>query len=91
MHLGVRDEGKAFFRALEKSIALPVLHTAAAGVDLTPSGLHSPRQGTDSSERWSRPPEPLSTRTPGDWEVVIIDCPPSWEFLLQVRFERVGT
>ena len=34
LHFGVRDEGKAFLRALEKSIALPVLPTAATGVDL---------------------------------------------------------
>ena len=78
LHFGVRDEGREFLRALEKTIALPVIHTAAGGVDLTPSGpaLAEAVQrfsGTLGADLLGR----CLMRTQGDWGLIIIDCPPS--------------
>ena len=77
LHLGVRDKGSGFLSALESTVALPVIPTGVDGVDLIPSGpaLSAAAQrfsgvlGTELLER-------CLSRTPGDWEIVIIDCPP---------------
>lgn len=78
LHLGVRDDGRNFLRALEKTITLPVVHTPARGVDLIPSGpaLVEAGQrfcGTLAADLLGR----CLMRTQGDWELVLIDCPPS--------------
>lgn len=78
LHLGVRDGGERFFRALEKSIGLPVESNAAPGVDLVPAGpaLSSAVDrftGVLGTELFSR----CLARTEGDWDWCLIDCPPS--------------
>jgi chromosome partitioning protein len=77
LHFGVRDKGAGFLRALERSVAAPVLPTAVRGVDLIPSGpaLAEAAQrfsGILGAELLAR----CLARTQGDWELVIIDCPP---------------
>jgi chromosome partitioning protein len=78
MSFGIKDEGNDLLQALQKTIALPVVHTKANGVDLVPSGPHfaAARQrftGTIGNELLLR----CLKQTHGDWGEVIIDCPPS--------------
>jgi len=77
LHFGVSDDGMEFLRALRRTVALPVLPTAAGGVDLVPSGpaLSEAAQGFSGildAQLLSR----CLSRTQGDWELIIIDCPP---------------
>jgi len=77
LHLGVRDNGAEFLKALERTVAAPVLPTSVRGVDLIPSGsaLFEAAQrfsGVLGAELLARCLE----RTHGDWELVLIDCPP---------------
>jgi len=77
LHFGVRDTGEKLLRAMEKTIALPVLPTVASGVDLVPSGLALSAaaqrfSGVLGAELLGR----CLMRTQGDWDLVIIDCPP---------------
>lgn len=78
MSLGVKDDGKGLLEALQKTTALPVVNTGAEGVDMVPSGPEfvAARQrftGAIVNELLLR----CLKRTNGDWEKVIIDCPPS--------------
>lgn len=78
LHFGVRDNGAKFFQALERTIALPVLPSAVQGVDLVPSGPEL----AGAAQRFSRimGAELLRRclmRTEGNWELFMIDCPPS--------------
>jgi chromosome partitioning protein len=78
MSFGIKDEGNDLLQALQKTIALPVVHTKANGVDLVPSGPHfaAARQiftGMIGNELLRR----CLKQTHSDWERVIIDCPPS--------------
>ncbi len=78
LHLGVRDDGGGILRALEKTTALPVVATAVSGVYLVPSGpaLAGAAQkftGAIGSELLRR----CLMRTQGEWELLLIDCPPS--------------
>jgi chromosome partitioning protein len=77
LHFGVRDKGTGFLHAMERTVAAPVLQTAVRGVDLVPSGpaLSEAAQrfsGVVGAELLAR----CLARTQGDWELVIIDCPP---------------
>jgi len=77
LHFGVKDKGTGFLQALERSVAAPVLPTAVRGVDLIPSGpaLSEAEQrfgGVLGAELLAR----CLARTQGDWDLVIIDCPP---------------
>ena len=77
LHFGVKDKGAEFLHALERTAAAPVLPTAVRGVDLIPSGpaLSEAAQrfgGVLGAELLAR----CLARTQGDWELVIIDCPP---------------
>ncbi len=77
LHFGVKDKGTEFLHALERTAAAPVLPTAVRGVDLIPSGpaLSEAAQrfgGVLGAELLTR----CLARTQGDWELVIIDCPP---------------
>lgn len=77
LHLGVRDKGSEFLRALETTVALPVRATGVYGVDLIASGpalLDAEQRfsGVLAAELLAR----CLARTQGDWEIVIIDCPP---------------
>ena len=75
---GVADDGNALLQALQKTTALPVQPTKATGVDLVPAGhvLAEARQkfsGIIGSELLPR----CLKSTQGEWDFVIIDCPPS--------------
>lgn len=77
LHFGVRDDGMGLLHAMKRSVAAPVLPTVVGGVDLVPSGpaLYEATQrfsGTLDAELLAR----CLSRTQGDWELVIIDCPP---------------
>lgn len=77
LHFGVSDNGEEFLRAMQSTVAAPVLRTAVSGVDLVPSGpalseAEKRFSGIVGAELLSR----CLSRTHGDWEVVIIDCPP---------------
>jgi chromosome partitioning protein len=78
LHFGVREPGERLLQAMEKTIALPVLPTGTQGVDLVPSGPALSRaaerfSGVLGAELFNR----CLARTHGDWEVFMIDCPPS--------------
>jgi chromosome partitioning protein len=78
LHLGVKDDGTNFLKALERTAALPVLPTAADGVDLSPagpalSGAAQKFSGVMGAELLRR----CLMRTQGNWDLFIIDCPPS--------------
>ncbi len=80
LHCGVRDSGWMLLHAMEKTVALPVVRTPMEGVDLVPSGpaLATAVQrfsGMLGTELLSR----CLARTSGDWEIAVIDCPPSLE------------
>ncbi len=77
LHFGFKDKGADFLHALERTVAAPVIPTAVRGVDLIPSGpaLSEAAQrfgGVLGAELLAR----CLARTQGDWELVIIDCPP---------------
>ena len=75
---GIKDNGEALLQALQKTVAVPVVSTQIKGVDLAPSGprLAIARQrftGAIGKELLLR----SLKQTQGDWDRVIIDCPPS--------------
>ncbi len=77
LHFGVRDKGVGFLQAMERTVAAPVLQTEVRGVDLIASGpaLSEAAQrfsGVLGAELLAR----CLARTHGDWDLVIIDCPP---------------
>jgi chromosome partitioning protein len=78
LSFGIEDDGNALLQALQKTAALPVLSTKARGVDLVPAGhgLAEARQrfvGIVGSELLIR----CLRYTEGEWDFVIVDCPPS--------------
>jgi chromosome partitioning protein len=78
LSFGIDDDGNALLQALQKTTALPVLSTKASGVDLVPAGrkVAEARQrfvGAIGSELLIR----CLRHTEGEWDFVIIDCPPS--------------
>jgi chromosome partitioning protein len=80
LSLGVVDDGLAQLQALGSSIGLPVRGTGVSGLGLVPGGpaLAEARQrfsGALGLELLQRSLE----RTPGDWDRVVIDCPPGDE------------
>jgi chromosome partitioning protein len=82
MSLGVSDSGRGLLQALAASSALPVRETMMPGLYLVPSGpgLVEARHrfsGALGLELLRRCLE----RTPGDWDRVLIDCPPGEENL----------
>jgi chromosome partitioning protein len=82
LSLGVADDGQAQLKALGASSALPVLETGVAGLGLVPGGpgLAEARKrfsGVLGLELLRR----SLARTPGDWNRVVIDCPPGEENL----------
>ncbi len=76
--LGCSDDGERLFQAIQKTISLPVRSTEVPGVDLVPAGPRligawqrfSGALGKELLQRCLR-------YTEGEWDWVIIDCPPS--------------
>jgi len=82
MSLGVSNDGQGLLQAMSTSTALPVTETAMPGLYLVPSGpglVEARRRfsGALGLELLRRCLE----RTPGDWDRVLIDCPPGEEIL----------
>jgi chromosome partitioning protein len=78
LSFGIADDGNALLHALQQTTALPFLSTTARGVDLVPAGhgLAEARQrfvGTVGGELLMR----CLKHTEGQWDFVIVDCPPS--------------
>lgn len=76
--LGVTDDGEKLLSALQRTQALPVTRLAGAGIDLVAAGpeLVKARQrftGSIGAELLRR----CLAQTQGEWEWIIIDCPPS--------------
>ncbi|RJQ56085.1 MAG: ParA family protein [Nitrospiraceae bacterium] len=79
--LGVMNEGNELLEALQKTAGLPVVATELAGLDLVPSGMalatagmwHADSRGNDILAQ-------CLEQTPGEWDFIIIDCPPSLGF-----------
>ena len=76
--LGVDDDGQELLLALQRTRELPVTHVAEVGIDLVAAGpeLVKARErftGTIGSELLRR----CLAQTKGDWEWIVIDCPPS--------------
>ncbi len=79
--VGIMSDGNDFLNALQNMSELPVVSTEVPGVDLVPSGMALETAGFWHNER--RENDNLTTclqQTQGDWDLVIIDCPPSLGF-----------
>ncbi len=81
LSVGIMNGGNEFLDALEGKTALPVYSTDVPGVDLVPSGsametANTLFTGENSSELLFH----CLGQTRGDWDLVIIDCPPSMGF-----------
>jgi chromosome partitioning protein len=80
--VGVMSRGRRLLDAMQKIITLPVVPTDVMGLDLVPSGpeLAAARQifidgpGDEIFASCLR-------QTTGDWDCVVIDCPPSLDVL----------
>ncbi len=82
LSLGVSNDGEGLLQALSASNALPVIETVMPELYLVPSGpglVEARRRfsGALGLELLRRSLE----RTPGDWDRVVIDCPPGEEIL----------
>lgn len=83
--VGVSNNGDELLAALQHQKALPVVSTSVPGMDLVPSGL-----ALATARQWLAADggnAVLSTcldRTHGDWDSVIIDCPPSMDILTTI-------
>lgn len=79
--VGVTSEGNELLEALQRAEALPVTATGMPGLDLVPSGMalataglwYAQDRGTDVLAR-------CLEKTEGEWDFVLIDCPPSLGF-----------
>jgi chromosome partitioning protein len=79
--VGKMSEGNELFNALQGMSELPVVSTQVPGLDLVPSGMSLATAGLLYVEN-SRNDclAKCLEQTQGDWDIVVIDCPPSLGF-----------
>jgi len=78
LHLGVEDSGYSIYTALQEGGALPVKPTGVPYLGIVPAGprlneigfLYPPADGAELLGR-------SFGRTTGDWDWVLLDCPPN--------------
>ena len=82
LSIGVINEGRELQNALQKIVALPVVSTNVPGLDLVPAG---PELVAARNVFVDGPGDEIFNsclrQTSGDWDCVIIDCPPSLDVL----------
>lgn len=76
--LGMENSGEELLLAMQRTQSLPLIHHVSSGIDLVPSGpdLVKARQmfsGVIGAELLGR----CLKVTVGEWDWIIIDCPPS--------------
>ncbi|MBI5057419.1 MAG: ParA family protein [Nitrospirae bacterium] len=79
--VGIMNEGSELLDTLQRTTALPVVSTQVPGLDLVPSGMTMATAGLwftngEGNDILSQCLE----QTQGDWDLVVIDCPPSLGF-----------
>jgi len=77
LSVGITSEGNELLQALQNTAALPVVATDVPGVSLVPSGIALAKAGQWLSGDAVNILTPCLEQTDGDWDHVIIDCPPS--------------
>ena len=78
LSVGVMNDGNELLDALQNSTALPVVTTEVPGLDLVPSGISlATADQLLSREGESNILSKCLSQTIGNWDFVIIDCPPS--------------
>lgn len=81
LSVGVSNNGNELLDALQNTVELPVVSTEVPGLDLVPSGMeltsashwYTGESGTGILNR-------CLEQTDGDWDYIVIDCPPSLGF-----------
>ena len=80
--VGAAGDGASLLDSMQKIVALPVRPTEVPGVDIVPSG---PELGTARQIFVDGPGDEIFTsclrQTPGEWDCVVIDCPPTLDVL----------
>jgi chromosome partitioning protein len=81
MSVGIMNEGSELLDALQNKTALPVISTEVPNLDLVPSGM-----AMATANQWFTGDNANEILfhclglTNGDWDLVVIDCPPSLGF-----------
>lgn len=78
LSLGIENSGEELLFALKNETPLPVMPLEITGVELVPSGMSL---ATGQLEESGNALTTCLEETPGDWEYVVIDCPPSYSNL----------
>ncbi len=82
LSVGIENSGNELRDALQNIVALPVVPTNVPGMDLVPAG---PELATARQVFTDGPGDEVFTsclrQTPGDWDCIVIDCPPSLDVL----------
>lgn len=79
LSLGVENSGEELLFALKNETPLPVMPIEVPGVELVPSGMSlTTGQMTLIGEESNNALASCLEHTPGNWDYVIIDCPPSY-------------
>ena len=79
LSVGVENSGDELLFALKNETPLPIMPKAIPGVELVPSGMSlATGQMTLTGEESNNALARCLEQTVGDWDYIIIDCPPSY-------------